>query len=182
MKVFSDALQNTDEPTLVSLLHGGDVARTTATIPHPYTSAHAQAWLARVASNGESHLAIRCPEIQQCAHTLVGVVSALPYRDGWRNVAYWIGEPYRGLGICSLALGALMRTTGAPRYTGMCLIGNAASARVLVRNGFQLAGLVNRPWRDAGLVTLQAYVYPPASLASARAEWPDLQMPMNRPG
>ena len=131
--------------------------------------------MSSVTAKDESHRAIRCPEIQQAGHTLVGAVSELPYQDGWHNMAYWVGEPYRGMGVCSLALAALMRSASAPGYAGLCLIGNTPSARVLVRNGFQLAGLLSRTWRDWGQVTLQAYVYPPAALAAARAEWADLR-------
>jgi RimJ/RimL family protein N-acetyltransferase len=64
------------------------------------------------------------------------------------EVGYWIAEPFWGRGIASAALGRATMyaytSLGLERLQAMVFEGNAASVRVLEKNGFEFEGRLRR--------------------------------------
>jgi ribosomal-protein-alanine N-acetyltransferase len=74
------------------------------------------------------------------------------------NVSYWVDEARNGRGLATHAVAAVLEEAFGPlalhRVEASALVDNAASQRVLVRNGFERIGLarrylhINGAWRD----------------------------------
>lgn len=124
--------------------------------PSPYTRADAEAWLA------VEHPADFAIEVDGAA---VGGIGLRPGEDVERRsgeIGYWIGEPYWGRGIATDAVGALTRwgieTLDLVRVEARVFAPNAASARVLEKNGYVLEGRLHRAIEKRGEI-LDALVY-----------------------
>ena len=82
----------------------------------------------------------------------------------YANLGYWMGEPYAGRGLMSEAVGALLPfyfdTLGLHRLHAAFLPHNAASRRVLEKNGFREEGYaehylqIDGKWADHVLFAL----------------------------
>lgn len=124
-----------DAPEIARLAGDWDIARMTALIPHPYTLADAQSFIASV--NGADTYAI------ERDGALVGCCGARS-ASGAYEIGYWVGKPYWGQGIATQAAGALIAHLRA-REPG-CVITishmaeNEASARVIRKLGFRRTG------------------------------------------
>lgn len=70
---------------------------------------------------------------------IIGSVSAFDV-DGEYEVTYWIGRDNWGNGIATHALAELLRVVGTRPIFARAAADNAASARVLQRNGFVVIG------------------------------------------
>ncbi|MFM9850163.1 MAG: GNAT family N-acetyltransferase [Hyphomicrobiaceae bacterium] len=125
-----------DAPEIARLAGDWDIARMTALIPHPYSLAHAQAFIAAV--DDANTFAI------ERDGALVGCCGARPVSDSTYEIGYWVGKPYWGQGIATEAAGALIAHLRA-REPG-CVIAishmaeNEASARVIRKLGFRRTG------------------------------------------
>lgn len=69
-------------------------------------------------------------------------------RDGQPWIGYWIGRDWWGRGIATRALGALLGEVERRPLYAMVASWNAASRRVLERNGFELTGSRVEPETD----------------------------------
>lgn len=114
--------------------------------PHPYTSADAEAWIAKarakdpptsfaVAVNGEA----------------AGGIGVHPQNDVYRlsaELGYWLGRDHWGKGIMSEAVAAVtdwaFDALGVVRVFASALETNPASARVLEKAGFVFEGTLRR--------------------------------------
>jgi ribosomal-protein-alanine N-acetyltransferase len=82
------------------------------------------------------------------------------------SLGYWVAEPATGRGLASAAVARMVKLAfdelGLHRVEAGTLVHNAASQRVLERNGFQRYGLaprylrINGEWRDHILFQLLA--------------------------
>ena len=82
------------------------------------------------------------------------------------SLGYWVAEAANGRGLASAAVARMVRIAfddlGLHRVEGSTLVHNAASQRVLERNGFRRYGLaprflkINGDWRDHVLYQLLA--------------------------
>lgn len=124
--------------------------------PSPYTRADAEAWLA------VEHPADFAIEVDGAA---VGGIGLRPGEDVERRsgeIGYWIGEAHWGRGIATDAVGALTRwaieTFDLVRVEARVFAPNAASARVLEKNGYVLEGRLHRAIEKRGEI-LDALVY-----------------------
>jgi RimJ/RimL family protein N-acetyltransferase len=70
---------------------------------------------------------------------VAGQVLSFP-RDGVREVGYWLGRRYWGRGLASAALAEFLTVDPHRPLHGVVAEHNAASRRVLERNGFVLVG------------------------------------------
>lgn len=128
-------LTEADAPEIARLAGDWDIARMTALIPHPYTLADAQSFIAAV--DDANTFAI------ERDGTLVGCCGARPV-SGTYEIGYWVGKPYWGQGIVTEAARALIAHLRA-REPG-CVITishmteNEASARVIQKLGFRRTG------------------------------------------
>ena len=89
--------------------------------------------------------------------TLMGGVTVGQVRRGVAQAAtlgYWMGAPFAGRGVMTLAVGLVLDHAfdelGLRRIEAACVPSNAASIRVLERNGFQREGYARRYLRIAG--------------------------------
>ncbi|MFV0336589.1 MAG: GNAT family N-acetyltransferase [Tropicimonas sp.] len=108
-----------------------DIARWLLVVPHPYTRADAEAFLAFAAGRPD-HWAITH------AGALIGVISC----DA--ELGYWLAKPFHGQGFATEAvLAVLERVFADPAREAVPATrrtGNAASARVLAKAGFTYTG------------------------------------------
>ena len=112
--------------------------------PHPYTRAHAFAFLTH-ASSSESvtNLAI---DVDGAAVGGIGYVRGSDVERFSAEVGYWLGEEYWRRGIVTEALEMLTRYLFAEvrllRLFALPLADNAGSARVLEKAGYEREGLL----------------------------------------
>jgi ribosomal-protein-alanine N-acetyltransferase len=95
--------------------------------------------------------------------TLSGIVRG-PFLSA--SVGYWVAESANGRGVASAAMAEIARLAfgelGLHRIEASTLVDNAASQRVLERNGFRRYGMaprylrINGEWRDHVLFQLLA--------------------------
>lgn len=125
-----------DAPGIARLAGDWDIARMTALIPHPYTLADAQSFIASVDSS-DNTFAIERDGV------LVGCCGARSV-SGAYGIGYWVGKPYWGQGIATEAARALIAHLRA-REPGCAIavshmVENEASARVIRKLGFRRTG------------------------------------------
>jgi RimJ/RimL family protein N-acetyltransferase len=109
--------------------------------PHPYTLADAQAWVdlqAELVGKSCNWAILQDGEA-------VGCIGIEHKHDVYRHTArlgYWLGETYWGRGLASAAVALVVpqvfATTPVVRLEAEVFASNAASARVLIKNGFDL--------------------------------------------
>jgi len=134
-----------DAARIARLLEDGEVAKTLARVPHPYTEDDAARFLAGVAVAGASgashHFAI---EPRGGTDGPVGVVSLEASDGGERTLGYWIGADHQGRGFGTEAAEAILRLARdvfrIARVRSGYFAHNAASARVQEKLGFRIVG------------------------------------------
>ncbi|GHA24864.1 hypothetical protein GCM10007989_20650 [Devosia pacifica] len=126
-----------DVGRLSSLVNNWNVARWTASIPHPYAEADMIEYLEQVVPAREKSYAIRGQDGEA-----MGVVSLMFDGDKLPELGYWLAEPYWGQGYTSEAVVALL---AAVRDADPCqainarvLVENHGSTRVLEKAGFKV--------------------------------------------
>ncbi len=140
-------LESRDAPALMALAGAFQIADTTATIPHPYTSDDARIFLALDAAERVSGGAVRFA-VRPDGETLVGIVSLHQIdRDRLKaELGYWIGVPWWGKGYATEAARAVVRygfdELGLHKIHAHYLTRNPASGRVLERIGMRREGLL----------------------------------------
>jgi RimJ/RimL family protein N-acetyltransferase len=139
------AIGTRDGELITRFLAEYDVSKMLATVPHPYTRAHLEEFLARdraaAASQTSLVLAIDCGG-------LIGMMglSDIQTIEGERTatLGYWIGRPFWGRGFASEAAHALVDHAFAQLGFAGLKSGhfkeNPASGRVLAKLGFRAAG------------------------------------------
>lgn len=149
--VHLSGLQLTDKPALMEHLNSKDVYNSTLNIPHPYSEADADWWIHKRIEHArrigqEVSFAIRDAEGK-----LIGVVSADDLEPGTTHraeIGYWIARAYWGQGIMTDVVRAFVGYAFAElqlvRLTAHVFEFNAASARVLEKNGFKLEGRLRK--------------------------------------
>jgi [ribosomal protein S5]-alanine N-acetyltransferase len=125
-----------DAPEIARLAGDWDIARMTALIPHPYTLADAQAFIASAAGSDHTFAIER-------DGVLVGCCGARSV-SGAYAIGYWVGKPYWGQGIMTEAARALIAHLRA-REPGCAIaishmVENEASGRVIEKLGFRRVG------------------------------------------
>jgi RimJ/RimL family protein N-acetyltransferase len=130
---------------------GGEISGCTPTIHYPYTEEAADWWIGhRIEFRGlvgrEISFAIRNAE-----GLLIGAVGADDFAVGKAHraeVGFWIARGYRGRGIATAALRVFVRYAFKQlcvvRLVAHTLSFNAASVRVLEKNGFWLEGCLRK--------------------------------------
>lgn len=130
-----------DAQAIARLANDRVIAENTASIPHPYTLADAEKFIALVAA-GKADSFLAFSEIDGVV-TLVGC-GGFGREDEMPELGYWIGEAYRGRGYATELSRALIdyafEAIGAERIAVACRVTNAASRRVIEKCGFQWVG------------------------------------------
>ena len=143
-----------DVNRIVALANNRKIAEMTSTIPHPYASTDAEAWVGNVVAQAGATFAIFAKDSDD-------FVGACGYRTGGSGssidaaapeLGYWIGEPYWSRGYGTEAARAVIdhafAEVGLEMLLASCRVTNLASRRVLEKCGFQ--------WTGAGLCRVRA--------------------------
>jgi RimJ/RimL family protein N-acetyltransferase len=134
----------TDAKRLAELADDFDVARMTASMPHPYTPAHADAFLERMAGRDRAREAVFA--IEHRSDGLVGMLGFHPKGTSAPELGYWIGRPHWGQGLATEAARAALawadREWGKRWTIAGHFADNPASGRVLTKIGFLYTGVV----------------------------------------
>jgi ribosomal-protein-alanine N-acetyltransferase len=97
-----------DAPELARLAGAREVAATTLRIPHPYSVADAEAFIAE--SQGASDEEMRFAIVLRENSALLGGTGLLVEKEYRRaELGYWIGVPYWGKGCATEAVRAVLR-------------------------------------------------------------------------
>jgi len=166
------SVRQADGPALVAYLNNREVTRYTGSLPYPYTAADAQRWIDErqrwtLGEDQEIFFAIRQP-----GGELMGTIGLNEFEAGRTRVAevgYWLGQPFWGQGIMSQALGAFVpyafQALGLHKLFAKVFDPNAASSRVLEKNGFRLEGVLREQvWKHERYLDDRLY-------GLLRAEW-----------
>jgi ribosomal-protein-alanine N-acetyltransferase len=130
-----------DIPELLPLIGAREVAATTRRIPHPYTPAHAEEFIAAAQRGDEINLAI----CLLAGRGLVGGGILRPDLDhDHAELGYWIGVPYWGNGYATEAARALVRygfeELALHRIYASHTSSNPASGKILAKVGMKHEG------------------------------------------
>ena len=137
-----------DVPRLALYAGDLDVARMLVAVPHPYTQAHASAFVGDVlASNltGDS-LALAVARLRE-PHAAIGMISFT--REGRAaTIGWWMGKPYWGRGFATEAVvamaGLAFRDPAIDVLKAGAFEDNPGSLRVHEKTGFVRTGLAPR--------------------------------------
>jgi RimJ/RimL family protein N-acetyltransferase len=134
-----------DIPALKPLIGAREVAATTLRIPHPYTEADAQDFIAGTQEELLNRSGLRLGIVVRESGTLCGGVGLRIEPDHRRaELGYWIGVPYWGKGYATEAATAMVRygfkTLQLHRILASHFANNVASARVLRKIGMRHEG------------------------------------------
>ena len=131
-----------DAPRIAKLLNDFDLARMTASIPHPYEIEDAEAYLGQVDETPQDRLAMFVIE-----HPAEGPIGAVGFdSEGQRKteIGYWIGRPYWGCGFATEATKAALvwasREWKRRHVMARHFSDNPASGEVLCKAGFLYTG------------------------------------------
>jgi RimJ/RimL family protein N-acetyltransferase len=133
-------LTKADLPDLVAGVGNFNVARMTARIPHPYTMADAEAFLAVCETPAAATLRL-VMALADAPQRVVGAIGYEPVAEpATLELGFWLAEPLWGRGLVTEGAAAVVdhafRTTEAERLIARYRNDNPASGRVQEKLGF----------------------------------------------
>jgi RimJ/RimL family protein N-acetyltransferase len=131
-----------DAEPVALLINDRRIAENTARIPHPYTLADAEDFIARAnKKDGEASFLITLAD-----GTVIGGCGVGALFSSEPEIGYWIGLPYWGNGYATESARALIdyafAELGHDTLQAGARVSNPASRRVLEKCGFQWTGVV----------------------------------------
>ncbi len=147
--LFLSQIRENDEAALIKYLNNETIHRNTLRIPYPYRSEHAHDFMEYVLAMKEEHGRLTEWAIRNRKGELIGgigfsrIYGKYSHKD---EVGYWLGEPYRGQGIMTEVVAKVceigFRDFKLFRIEAPVFPHNAASGRVLEKNGFVAEGVL----------------------------------------
>lgn len=143
------ALTAADVPLIVRYANNVEVAKYTANIPHPYAEKDAVFWL-NLANEGlkRNHHFIFALRDKETKAFMGGMGLRLHAQVKRAELGYWLAEPFWGEGITTEAAAAVIefgiKKLGLRKITSRHLAVNAASGRVMQKNGMRQEGVLRR--------------------------------------
>lgn len=139
-----------DRDALAKLLNDPSIAEFTS-VPHPYTREDADRWLRFVNQTTREHGETRQFAIR-CGKELAGGFDFRRLRSRHKGeIGYWLGSPFRGLGIMTEVVEAACRYArerwALERIEALVYPHNQASIRVLEKSGFSKEELLREHLR-----------------------------------
>jgi len=130
-----------DAGPIATLLNDRRIAENLARVPHPYTRADAETFIASVnKKDGETSFVITLPDGTIVGNCGVGRLLGID-----PEIGYSIGVPYWGNGYATESVRALLdhafSDLGCERLEAGARVSNPASRRVLEKCGFQWTGV-----------------------------------------
>jgi RimJ/RimL family protein N-acetyltransferase len=157
--------RRTDQDALVEYLAEKEIYDRTLRIPHPYTVADAEKWFAYVEASEQQHGHSLNWAIRDDAEKLIGGIGLEPAPEEQTHrveIGYWLAKPFWGRGITTAAVRAVchhaFENLQLTRITANVFATNSASARVLVKCGFEREGYLCKHYLKDG-VFLDCKVY-----------------------
>jgi RimJ/RimL family protein N-acetyltransferase len=137
-----------DAKAVAALANDRRIAENTRRIPHPYTRADAEEFIASVNTPaGETAFMVTLAD-----GTLIGAVGLGSTEDDAPELGYWIGVPFWGKGFATEAVRAVIdyafTDLGHDAMQAGARVTNPASRRLLEKCGFQ--------WTGVGLCRIRA--------------------------
>jgi len=133
-----------DVSRIAALANDIDIARMTTSMPHPYSHAEAEAFVARAQALDLDREVVFA--IDDGRDGLVGVVGLFPHGPLGPEIGYWIGRDYWGQGYATEAASSVLVWAGRDWGRRAIMSGhfadNPASGRVLEKAGFLYTGEV----------------------------------------
>ncbi len=136
------------------LINNWNVVKWLGRVPYPYPETGAHDWIERMSievAKGTKYAFGLYPKSLSQDGVIGNVSLEINQNDQW-EIGYWLGEPHWGRGLMSEAVTRVVQfafeDANLPRITSGHFIGNAGSARVLLRCGFEYTG-EGRRWCEA---------------------------------
>lgn len=149
--------QPDDIPALVEYPSDPDIYAQTLRIPSPYTLADAERWFAILKEITASAGQVVNWAIRDANDKLIGGIGlegVTPDSHHRAEIGYWLARPFWGRGIMTAVVQALSRHAfeqiGLSKITAYVFAFNEASARVLIKCGFQQEGYLRQHHLKAG--------------------------------
>jgi len=145
------APQPSDAEAIVALLKERRIAENTVRIPHPYSLADAQAFIASANRNqGETVFVITRKSVG-----VIGAGGIARLSIAGSELGYWIGSQFWGLGYATEAARAIIEHAfaelGHESLFAGARVSNPASRRVLEKCGFKWTGVALARIRALGI-------------------------------
>lgn len=143
-----------DAPTVHCLIANWNVAKWLSRVPFPYPESAARDWIMRMSSDCDAGTQYSFGLYPKSLHEQgpLGNVGLYVNKSGEWEIGYWLGEPHWGQGLMGEATQRVVQfafeDAKIERVTSGHFIGNAGSARVLLRCGFEYTG-ESRRWCEA---------------------------------
>ncbi len=152
MNISIRCIDRGDLNDVARLANNYTIAQMTANLPFPYTLAHAVTWFDYVEATENEHVFAIIGNGK-----FMGVVGLVHEPEHERaELGYWLGEPYWNKRVMTtaagLAVGYAFTLLDIQKIYSRCFKPNAASARVLEKNGFQLEGTLRAHHIRMGIV------------------------------
>ena len=144
MDISLRGIEQSDLITIARLANDRSIAKMTASLPHPYTQAHAKTWLDYIENTKDEHVFAICLK-----NKLIGVIGLVHEVEHNRaELGYWLGAQYWRNGYMSaaaeMAIAYAFTVLGVRRIYARCFSDNPASIRVLEKNGFVREGSLRK--------------------------------------
>jgi 8-oxo-dGTP diphosphatase len=127
-----------DAERIAVLLADPEVARHTANIPHPYSSADAERFIVACGRELAAGEGVTMVLEERVSNSIIGCIGA-PFAPGNAEIGYWLGRPYWGKGYATEAMRRLLRLLFTDCGRGLAWASpepaNPASRRVLEKAG-----------------------------------------------
>ncbi|MCR6629269.1 MAG: bifunctional GNAT family N-acetyltransferase/(deoxy)nucleoside triphosphate pyrophosphohydrolase [Magnetospirillum sp.] len=172
-------LRPEDAPRLAELLDDWEVVKHTAAIPHPYTLADGESFIAAMEGKRQSGTGIALAMERSLDRQLIGVIGFGLEADGTPELGWWVGRAYWGQGYATEAARRLIRHLFADLGHASCWAAahpdNAASRAVMDKLGMILAShqRVGQPARGESVI-MPVYGLKADAWAEAHAARPTL--------
>lgn len=147
-----------DAPRLTELLDDWEVVKYTAAIPHPYSLADGESFVATMDSRRRTGKGVALALERSLDGALVGVIGFGLEADGTPELGWWVGRPFWGEGYATEAARRLVRhlfdDLNYPCAWAAAHPDNAASRAVMAKLGMGLAKheRVGQPARGESVV------------------------------
>jgi RimJ/RimL family protein N-acetyltransferase len=143
--------RDSDKPALIEHLQEKEIFDRTLRIPYPYTEKDAEEWLGIVAKTTQQQ---GCPvqwAIRNANDYLIGGTGFDGFQVGKSHraeIGYWLAKPYWNRGIMSAVVQRVCQYAfekfGLVKITAHVFTTNPASARVLIKCGFEQEGFLKK--------------------------------------
>lgn len=137
-------IENDDLENIARLANDRDIAKTTTSLPYPYTISDAKTWHAYVSRTDTEHVFAIINKKR-----LVGVIGLVQESEHSRaELGYWLGKEYWNFGFATgaveMIIGYAFSVLKVNKIYSQVYKANSASSKVLEKNGFVLEGCLEK--------------------------------------